>query len=172
MDAIQTLLDEHKVLLQAIETTKEIQKVKEDNHYFELMYDMIIFFRNFSELYHHPKEEEILYPLLRNRSAILSAEFMHEVCDNHEDFKSIMAEIESAYIVYDYQHLRRLVDKYMGYLEAHIKTENKIILSITKSILNEHELALVAAEFKKMDERLGDKPQLVDSVKKIKLQLA
>lgn len=172
MDAIQTLLDEHKVLLQAIETTKDIQKVEDDGQYFDLMYNMIIFFRNFSEIYHHPKEEEILYPLLRNRSAILSAEFMHEVCDNHEDFKSIMAEIESAYIVYDYKQLRHLVDKYMSYLEEHIKTENKIILSLTKSILNEHELSIVATEFKKMDERLGDKPELIESVKKIKLQLA
>ncbi|MBL0047841.1 MAG: hemerythrin domain-containing protein [Bacteroidetes bacterium] len=170
MDAINTLLEEHKVLLQAIETSKEIQKIKDNDRYFTLMYDMIIFFRNFSEIYHHPKEEGILYPILRNRSANLSTEFMHEICDSHEDFKSIMAEIENVYILYDYKQLRILVSKYMEYLEDHIKKENKIILSVSKSLLNERELDMVATEFDRLDNRHGDKAELINSFYKVKSQ--
>ncbi|HEX7413934.1 MAG TPA: hypothetical protein VF411_12650, partial [Bacteroidia bacterium] len=86
---IELLQKEHEIMLQAVATGKEIQKVTEEKLYFSLVHDYIIFIRNFTEIYHYPKEENVLFPMLRNRSEKMNAEFIYEICDNHEDFKSL-----------------------------------------------------------------------------------
>ncbi len=170
MDAINILLDEHKMLLKAVETTKKIQKIKDDDKYYIALHDMILFFRNFSEIYHHPKEESVLYPALRNRSGEMSAEFLNEICDNHEDFKSAMAEIENAYLSYDYFRLRTSVEKYLSGLEVHIKKENKIILSVASKLLSKDELNEIAIRFLSIDKKNGEKESLVQNFYNIFLQ--
>lgn len=172
MDAIHILLDEHKLLMKAIETTRQIQKVEDNKFYHKSMNDMILFFRNFSETYHHPKEENILYPALQSRSANLSPEFIHEICDNHEDFKWLMAAIENAFVIHDYKLLRDLASQYIAYMEEHIKKENKIILSVAKELLDEKEMESISKAFVSHDEKSGDKEELIKNFYKMNLELA
>jgi len=167
---IELLQEEHTFILEAIEIGKEIQKVEEDKVYFNLIHDFILFIRNYTEIYHYPKEENIFYPLLRNRSEKMTDEFIHEVCDNHEDFKSMMAEIENAFTAHDYSLLRNTMGKYIAALEDHIKRENKIILSAANKLLKENELESISKEFKILDEKYGDKEQLIKNLYKINLQ--
>lgn len=169
-DPVKILLEEHKLLLQAIDISKQLQKTEEDATYHHLMHDVILFLRNFSEIYHHPKEENIFYPLLKNRSANMSNEFLHEICDNHEDFKSLVAQIEGAYGDHDYKWLRMLMSKYIVLFEDHIKRENKVILSVANQLLSAKEQEEAAKAFNQLDEKYGDKPELTSLFYKIKAQ--
>jgi hemerythrin-like domain-containing protein len=162
-DPVEILQQEHQLLLQAARVTKEIQKTEDDLSYRELIRDMILFLRNFTESYHHPKEEYHLYPLLQNRSAGMSREFIHEVCDNHEDFKALMAEIENNYVLCNYSLLRQSMDKYVDLLTEHIKREDRLILSVAGSLLSKSELEGVYREFMELDEKQGEKKELVNS---------
>lgn len=167
MTAINILLEEHKLLLQAIETTRQIQKIEDNEIYYTQIRGIILFFRNFTEIYHHPKEDDILYPLLRNRSTVISPEFLYEVCDNHDDFKSMIADIEDTYLFYHYDQLRNATDIYIQALEKHIKKEDEVVLSIAATLLNEDELETVLREFKNHDERYGYKDDLINDYLKI-----
>ncbi len=167
MTAINILLEEHKLLLQAIETTRQIQKIEDNEIYYTQIRGIILFFRNFTEIYHHPKEDDILYPLLRNRSVIISPELLYEVCDNHDDFKSMIADIEDTYLFYHYDQLRNATDIYIQALEKHIKKEDEVVLSIAATLLNEDELETVLREFKNHDERYGYKDDLINDYLKI-----
>ena len=170
MNAINLIFDEHKLLMKAIETTKYFQTIEDNEQYHKSMNDIILFFRNFSESYHHPKEENILYPMLLKHASNIDPVFIHEICDNHEDFKSLMAQIENAFIIYDYSLMRRLIGEYIIYLEEHIKKENKMILKLVPEILSKEELETVGNEFEKLDNLLGEKARLTEIFFKINLQ--
>ena len=64
MTAVNILLEEHRLLMQAVKTAREIQKIHDDDLYYRQLHGIILFLRNFTEIYHHPKEEQPLNPLL------------------------------------------------------------------------------------------------------------
>lgn len=171
MNAITILLEEHNLLLQAVKTAGQIQRIEDDELYYRQLHGIILFLRNFTEIYHHPKEENIFYPLLRNRSEGMSTEFIRETCDYHEDFKPMVFDIESSYLDYDYHQLRKATDKYLKALEEHIHRENEIILSIADGLLDEQELKTITKAFLQHDEDYGYKDELIKELHKINLQL-
>lgn len=166
------LLEEHRLLLKAVGITKKIQEISDDKVYYNVLHDMIIFFRNFSELYHHPKEENVFYPVLKKHSNVLSSDFINEICDNHEDIKSGMADIENSYVAYDYQKLRSDTGKYLLLIEEHIKRENRMILSVAPSLITETENKMIQTEFCLIDEKNGDKEDLIESLFRISMNIA
>ncbi len=169
-NAISILLDEHSLLLKAIKTAEKIQKIEDNKFYLEVMQGVISCFKTFSEIYHYPKEEKILYPLLVKRSHYMSVEFIHEICDHHEDFKSLMKEIEVAHNTSDLRTLRKVTDEYLTLLEEHIRKENSIILSVAGVLLTEEEAEFILEEFNALDKQHGEKEKLLNMIWKINLQ--
>jgi len=169
---IQILLEEHRILLNATESSNALQNITNDNLYRNILHDVIIFFRNFTEIYHHPKEENFLYPLLRNRTENMSDKFIKEICDNHEDFKSLIAEIENYYVSFNYSLLRSTFTSYLKLMKEHILRENTIVLSVAENMLTKKELLELAQSFKQLDEKNGEKNELINTFNKISLQFA
>jgi hemerythrin-like domain-containing protein len=164
---VEILQEEHRQLLYAVKVARQIQKVDDDEIYRELVRDMIIFLRNYTEAYHHPKEEYFLYPLLQNRASSMSAEFVHEVCDNHQEFKALMASIENHYVMYDYRQLRKTMSDYLEVLSEHIRRENKVVLTVAGNLLTADELKKMSAEFEALDRKDGGKNSLVKGLDKL-----
>ena len=157
--------------MQAVKTAREIQKIHDDDLYYRQLHGIILFLRNFTEIYHHPKEENLFYPLLRDRSAGMSTEFIRETCDYHEDFKPMIFDIESSYLDYDYPRLRIATENYIQALEEHIQRENDIILAVANNLLDEHELDGISKAFQKHDDDHGYKEELIKELNKITLQM-
>lgn len=153
---VQTLHEEHRILLDAVATTRKVQKIQDDKQYRWLIHDLILFFRNFTEIYHHPKEEQILYPVIKNRSEKMNEKYFYEICDNHEDFKSLIAEIENHFSNREYFLLRKTMDTYLKELTEHIEKEENEILHISEKLLLKNEIEKINEEFKMLDEKLGD----------------
>lgn len=164
---VEILKDEHKLLLNAVKVAKRIQNLSDDETYYELIRDMILFLRNYTETYHHPKEEYYLYPLLQNRAKGMNSEFVHEICDNHQEFKALMAAIENHFVMYDYRLLRITMNEYLVTLEEHIKRENRLILSIAENLLTREELNKVYKDFVVLDKKDGGKDQFRKSFVKL-----
>ena len=157
---VEILQEEHRQLLYAVHVARQIQKVDDEETYRELVRDMIIFLRNYTEAYHHPKEEYYLYPLLQNRARSMSEEFVHEVCDNHQEFKALMAAIENHYVMYDYRLLRKTMNDYLDVLSEHIRRENKVVLGVADKLLTAQETRKMAADFAVLDKQDGGKNSL------------
>lgn len=163
MTAEKILLEEHKLILKAVEFSKKILEIENDSDFHSMSKEIILFFRNYTEVYHHPKEEDVLYPLLQKRvNSNASNELLKEISDNHEDFKSLMAEIENAYCQYDYNRLRTVFKKYISYQEDHIKRENKLILNSLNKHLNSDDMKFLEEKFLTLDNKHGEKNQLVE----------
>jgi hemerythrin-like domain-containing protein len=170
---ILTLLEEHGTISNAIEIARKVQLIEDDLSYRKLMHDLIIFFRNYTEMHHHPKEEDILYPLLRKKLENMSEEFIHEIFDNHEDFKSSIAEMENHYINYNSSRLRMSMDNYLDAYEKHIIEENKVVLKMAGDLISDEEKKNIHDLFLQLDEknRISSKEELNELMNKISLSI-
>lgn len=163
------LLEEHKLLYNAIEVARRIQKIEDQDRYHKLMHDIILFFRNYTEIYHHPKEQYILYPALLKHPAKIDNKLLHEISDNHEDFKMLIAEIENCYELHQYDQLKLIFSKYLDEMFEHISREDNIVLKKLNEILSEEELTTINTEFLKHDEHFGEKEELKELFYKISI---
>jgi hemerythrin-like domain-containing protein len=168
---VEVLKQEHRVLLRAIDLAGKLQEEKDDEHYHRLMRDVILFLRNFTELFHFPKEEQVLYPALRNRTENMSPAFIHEICDNHEDFRGLMAELESHYLDRDFRLMRKTAAIYLGALASHIHREEEIILNIAPLLLTSNETAQLSSKFLVMDDRCLGKSEMEKDLDKLSAAL-
>jgi hemerythrin-like domain-containing protein len=167
MTAINILLEEHRLLLQAVETAKRIQGISDNDTYYTQIRGIILFFRNFTEIYHHPKEDNILYPMLRKHKLNKSEEFINEVGDNHDEFKRMIADIENTYLFYNCNQLRKTTAVYIQAMADHVRKENQIVLSIAESLLDAEELEKALQQFESFDEKVGYKDDLINDYLKI-----
>jgi hemerythrin-like domain-containing protein len=168
---IKLLHDEHQLLLSAVNLGMELQKVNDNETYRTLVRDYLLFIRNYTELFHYPKEEDFLYPLLKNRSEKMDEDFMHEICDEHEDFRYFIAEIEIHYANCDYTRLKATMKNYLNEMFNHINRENKIILGVASKLLSKKELEKLYFDFIEFDQHQGDKSELEKDFLKLKLKL-
>ena len=157
---ISVLKDEHELLLSAISTAKQIQEIRNNEQYHTKVHDMILFFRNFTEQYHHPKEDQILYPIIKGRNKHVSAELIHELCNNHEDLEQLLADAIDAHVAYEYGHLREYMDKYLKELSSQIEREDQTILNIADGLLSTEESGNLYEEFLALDKKDGTKDTL------------
>ena len=169
---IKILQEEHNILLSALKMGLSIQKIEDEEEYRHLVNDFILFIRNYSEIYHFPKEEHFLYPLLKDRSKGMDAEFLHEICDNHEDFKALVAEMENHFANYDHKSLRTTMVKYLTEMFDHMNQENRVILNTAGSLLSEREMDQLFTDFIHHDEKNGDKKHLEEDFYKISIELS
>lgn len=170
---VEILHREHMVLLEAVNTTRDVQKIQDNKQYRWLLHDLILLFRNYTEIYHHPKEEQILYPVIINRAEKTNDRFMYELCDNHDDFKAMMADIENYFDSRDYRMLRKTVDTYLNELTEHIEKEEREIIYISDKLLTLAEIEKINEEFKNLDDKLGEneKEKLEAIIQNINSQL-
>ena len=54
----------------------------------EILTDLITFFRNYADKFHHYKEEKLLFPLMCEKNDMLENSIIAEMLDNHQDFRN------------------------------------------------------------------------------------
>lgn len=152
---VSILHEEHKLLIDAIEKTRQIQCVQDTTTYQVMIHDMIVFFRNFTEMCHFPKEDKVLFPMVQGRTQRLDSLFIDEMCSHHQDLEQFISEILDAYNMQDYRTVRLAMNKYLNELEDEIETEEREILSIADALLSVKESEAACKDFERHDVRLG-----------------
>ena len=157
---VDVLKEEHLLLKQAITTTFQIQAIKDNELYHNRLRDLILFFRNFTELYHDPKETNVLYPILQAKNAN-NATTLQDICHHSEDLEMMIANIIDDYVSYDIFNLRKSVARYLEELSLQIEQEESI-LDVALSLLSDDESDMIYKEFVLHDE----KDRLIGAIKK------
>ncbi|MCX6295744.1 MAG: hemerythrin domain-containing protein [Bacteroidetes bacterium] len=167
--AAEILLDEHKTLFDAIEATKKVQKVKDVELYRKLIINFISFFKDFTEIYHHPKEEKILYKKILKHSKNIDNKILNEISGNHHELDEQIILVEQYYNENENENnkLKKAVDKYINLLFKHIWKENIILIKNLSYLLDEKELKSVAKSFIKLDEKYEKKKKLQNDITKL-----
>ncbi len=161
---VSILHDEHQLLLDAIRKAALIQETRDNDLYHERVHDIILFFRNFTELYHYPKKDKILYPLLSGRSDEIDSRTIKALNERHQDMEQLLADIVDAHVSYDYAELRATLNKYMDELSAQITHEHNTILAIAPALLTSDEAGELIARFQELDRQHGTRETLTRRV--------
>lgn len=152
---VQILQEEHKLLLSAIDTARHIQEIDDNELYHKLVHDVILFFRNFTEICHFPKESQVLYPILRDKLDDDGARRLDSIQNEHEDMELLIAEIIDAFVSYDNRTVRVALQHYTDELSRIIAKEEQWVLPLAEQTLTAAESAAIFEEFTRLDKKDG-----------------
>lgn len=153
---VQVLMHEHQLIKHAIEHTRStISAVQARDLTIDALRERIEFFRKYADGYHHYKEEEVLFPTMIDKNEMLEYGVVHEMLQNHEDFRQLLSELEIAVGEND---IAAFEDKFTMYAEMmleHIAVEDDEVFQIAETLLSEDELLTVLYRFEDCDRELG-----------------
>ena len=174
-DPVQTLLDEHTIISDALHTARQAASLigKDDKLYARIVKQLIYFFRKYADGYHHKKEEDILFPEISKRRALLEGGIIMEMLENHDEFRKMVTLIEKFVDEGDNVRAQRVVERYTEAMFDHIGVENDELFHVSQVLMSQDELQKVYFKFKDADVEMGEKYklELVELAKDIKLQL-
>ncbi len=155
---IQTMLDEHEVICKTesiVETLDQLWE-KDAASYIDLVNQLISFFREYADGYHHRKEEDVLFPAIKNHPDFVLGELIDEFEQHHEDFRDYTKEIEEAIAEGNFEKSYKELRNYLQDLLDHIAAENDELFVLAESLLDEEELETIFFKFKDIDMELGE----------------
>jgi len=140
--ALEVLYNEHEIIKSVIEYREKITSLAKSNpeKYKEIIIELIGFFRNYADKFHHYKEEKLLFPLMSEKNNLLKESIIEELLDNHSDFRKLVKSIESAVESGNYEESSTLLLKYTEMLMDHIAVEDDELFQMAETLFNEIEL--------------------------------
>ena len=159
---IETMLHEHAVICSTEETIKRLEgswTVNED-YYKSIVEKLIVFFRDYADGYHHRKEEEVLFPEIKNHPDFVLQEIIDEFEEHHSDFRECADSIEEAINAEEYEQSYKELCAYLEDLLDHIAAENDELFVLAESLMSEQELETIYFKFKDIDMELGEENKL------------
>lgn len=169
---IQVLINEHDVIVTAEEIIKSLNHTWQNNEtlYCENVKKLITFFRQYSDEFHHKKEEDILFKELMNNPDFLLKDIITELENHHEMFREAVAEIEENINNKEFEKAQKNLSSFINDLLDHIAVENDELFSMAESLYDEEELRRIYFLFEDKERELGPerKKALAESLKTIK----
>ena len=86
---IQVLMDEHEIISSVEARIKELNNSWLDNaeNYKKNVLTLLAFFKEYSDKFHHHKEEEVLFKELRNNPDFILNDIVEELEGHHDMFR-------------------------------------------------------------------------------------
>lgn len=156
--AIQLLDDEHtkiKSVLKQCTALYEFSLVNDFVAFDRKVNDLLFFFRNYADRFHHKKEEDILFPEIAKRNELVGEGVITEMLENHEDMRQLLREIENTLNKGDVKAVCTLFNKYEQMLLDHIAVEDDEVFQVAETLLNDGELESIYFKFIDADNEIG-----------------
>jgi hemerythrin-like domain-containing protein len=171
--AIEVLNNEHEIIKSVINYRKKLAALAKSNtlKFKEIITELISFFRNYADKYHHYKEEKLLFPLMCEKNEMLKDSIIEEMLENHSDFRKLIISIESSAQSGNYEESSKQLLKYTELLLDHIAVEDDEVFQIAETLLDEDELEKMYYDFLDVDLELGvnNKKELEKIAEKLEL---
>lgn len=168
---VQVLMDEHEIISSVNEIIDGLDKLweTEKDSYTQKVTSLLKFFSEYSDKFHHQKEEKILFKELRDNPDFLLDEILEELEGHHEDFRDTVQQISGALDNEAFDEVQQLLQNYMSDLLDHIAVENDELFIMAETLFSEDELERMYFLFEDLDRELGqqNKEQLVNDIKEM-----
>ncbi len=163
MSPIDLLLAEHKLIWRMIvHTDRELARMQATGQASPLFLDVAAdFFRVYTDICHHGKEEQILFSELAAKplSPELSA-IMDDLVREHEHLRQVVKELISANERYEhdskeaFQDVERILHAINMFYPKHLRTEEEHFFPFVMAYLSPQESDAMAKAFPQFDARL------------------
>jgi hemerythrin-like domain-containing protein len=163
MKAIEILIEEHRLISEGLEllTTAAEKIVRGQNPPKEFFEKAVAFTRNFTNEFHHYKEEIVMFGLLAQKhEGAIDAE-IERLRSQHQALHNFMNEISYSLDAYsqgsdsETRKLHRNLSDYINVLRSHIAAENRIFYPMVARTLTDDEKAHLLAEFEQYAAKAG-----------------
>ena len=153
--AATIIRDEHRALASVIKGLQFlIQEIQNRNQApnFPLLQAIVSYIEQFPDKLHHPKEDQYLFPALRQRYPASAAE-LDILEDEHERGTAITERVVETLREYAADHacfeaFAQAVDDYANFHWAHMRREEDIILPLAEAHLTPEDWININAAFK------------------------
>jgi len=155
-DAIQMLVDEHEVILKAIEQVTTILESEDLSIQADSLSWFVKFFREYGDLYHHHKEEDILFSLIEQKDSMMADGIINSLTEHHEMFREDLHHTQDAISDGDWTAVRNILNRYLSNLKDHISAENDEFFISVDQVLNDAEKEALYFSFLDKDRELDE----------------
>lgn len=132
-----------------------IYSTADDKMFEKSIRKLLDFFRNYADKYHHHKEEQILFPEMVKKNEMLEDGAIKEMFENHEDFRSLLNNIEDSVNIFNYNKAHSLLQRYAESLLDHIAVEDDEVFQMMDTLFSPDELDKIYFRFQDIDNELG-----------------
>ena len=156
--AIQLLDDEHtkiKSVLTQCSSLYEFSLVNDFVAFDHKVNELLSFFRNYADRFHHKKEEDILFPEIAKRNELVGEGVITEMLENHADMRDMLRKIEANLNKGDVKVVCDLFITYEQMLLDHIAVEDDEVFQVAETLLNDNELETIYFKFLDADNEIG-----------------
>ncbi|HMU14802.1 MAG: hemerythrin domain-containing protein [Bacteroidetes bacterium] len=168
------MLAEHEMIQRAGKTIDALANSweKDPAQFEQAVRNLVEFFRDYADGFHHRKEEEVLFPALRDHPEFVIPEMIDSLMQHHEEFREYTADIEQALADGDHAQAHKLLTRYMRDLEDHISAENDELFVLAENLLGKKEREDVYFRFMDIDRQLGEdrKKELEELLAAVKVE--
>lgn len=168
---IKVMYDEHFIIKKSEKIINSIDCLweKDASRYIEIVTQLIDFFRNYSDGYHHHKEEGILFPAIKNHPDFVLQEMIDEFNEHHNSFREYTKDIVEALDNNEFPKSYNLMQEYFNDLLDHIAAEDEELFVLAETLLSDNELETMYFKFKDVDMELGEErkktyEQMIDTL--------
>jgi hemerythrin-like domain-containing protein len=163
MKATEMLIEEHVLIRQMLSHLSQARKMIEtDQRPPKALFEKAVFFsRNFTDKYHHFKEEYLMFGLLANKKEGILEKRLTALKYEHErgcQFIETLSHSISEYAKGDDFATTTLLENIASYtsiLKRHIFVEDHIFFPLVEKVLSDQEDRELVIQFQKESQRMG-----------------
>ena len=168
MTGVERLFEEHPVIMGVVDAlSKFVDDLEGDNtdNRCELG-RMMTFFREYAELFHHEKEESILWPALVHAGLRWDNGLIADVRKDHEVERTMLQSLRHAALqntewsVVDRQRVIDVCRRFTGFMREHVRKENETLRPLIDEKLDEGRRAALNENLDRFDARLAASGEL------------
>jgi len=166
MKSLAVIRNEHRSLGAALFCLKKlVEQVENGKHPdFKVFHGLLLYIDRFLDRYHHPKENEYLFPAVLKRNPDL-APTIEELGRQHHQGEKLFIEVLKSLSAFEcngqteFQNFKQTVEEYASFEYEHAHKEEKEILPVAEKTLSEQDWSKIDAAFlDHQDPMFGDKP--------------
>ncbi len=169
------MLDEHEIISKAEEVIQKLDHYWErsEEGFVHSVFSLLTFFREFSDKYHHYKEEQVLFPKMAGHIDFQMQSMLTELADHHEMFREYTCSIEYYINNNQFSMTYTVLSKYMEELLDHIAAENDELFVMAEVLFSTDELVNMFYSSKDIDIELGEsrKAELSNTLTELNLSI-
>ena len=144
---IQQLVDEHKNILRLLDLGEYIGKKKRiDGELTEILKKTIFYVRNYADMFHHAKEEKILFTKVSPDTDVIKV-----MLAEHEMGRTFIRLAGEGVESGDQNQIKEALLGYVDLLRMHIKKEDKILYPWFEKMLSDEQKTEMQREFEVSD---------------------
>lgn len=163
MKSLAIIKNEHRNLGAVLYTLEKLMEEAEKGKSpdFKVFHGLLTYVDRFLDRYHHPKEEDYLFPTLRHRCPQISV-VLEERSQEHHDGERMLAQVSKALSAYEFlgdSELARFSDGVRGYIafeREHAIEEERQILPLAREKLTAEDWERIDAAFAENEDPLFD----------------